>query len=465
MAARLGVLIAIDVVALLLVREILSWMLVAQWPAVEVPGDFRVAGPLSRPGEPASLPFWVAAFVALALTGSYSRYRGLNTPLRLASACILAGIAAALPLSAVVGTRVALAELAVVTAAAWLGLLAARALSERFLGRVWPRDLGAAPAILVGPPDAAHSRAADAVAAPGGDYRIAAHYVADSAAGREGASLPRAIDSLIDLHQADAVVMTEKLPEGQLAPLVASSLDAGCMVLVPPQSVEVEGVRPRLVWHRDQPFLEFATPGLQVAALLTKRITDVVGAAALLLLGLPLIAIIAVAVKLDSHGPVFFSQFRAGLGGQRFRMLKFRTMRVSAEAEKDSLAHLNHTGDIRLFKIPEDPRVTRVGRFLRRWSLDEIPQLWNVLRGDMSLVGPRPFFESDFEAYEEHHFRRLDTKPGITGLWQVSGRSDVVNFEDVVYLDRQYIEQWSFWLDLSILLRTMPSVLRRRGAY
>ena len=146
-------------------------------------------------------------------------------------------------------------------------------------------------------------------------------------------------------------------------------------------------------------------------------------------------------------------------------MHKFRTMRVGADAEKGSLAHLNHTGDSRLFKIPNDPRTTRVGRVLRRWSLDELPQIWNVLRGEMSLVGPRPFFESDMEDYEVHHYRRLGAKPGLTGLWQVSGRSSVVDFEEVVRLDRQYIEQWSIWLDVSILLRTLPAVVRRSGAF
>jgi len=146
-------------------------------------------------------------------------------------------------------------------------------------------------------------------------------------------------------------------------------------------------------------------------------------------------------------------------------MIKFRTMRSGADLEKAHLAHLNQTGDSRLFKIRDDPRTTGVGRFLRRWSLDELPQLVNVLLGEMSLVGPRPFFQTDFEAYEDHHFRRLDAKPGLTGLWQVSGRSEVLDFEDVIYLDRQYIEQWSFWLDISILFRTIPAVLRRTGAF
>ena len=146
-------------------------------------------------------------------------------------------------------------------------------------------------------------------------------------------------------------------------------------------------------------------------------------------------------------------------------MHKFRTMRLGADAEKSSLAHLNHTGDSRFFKIPNDPRVTRVGAFIRRWSLDELPQIWNVLRGEMSLVGPRPFFESDLEDYEAHHYCRLGAKPGLTGLWQVNGRSSLVDFEEVVRLDRQYIEQWSIWLDVSILLQTVPAVVRRSGAF
>ena len=146
-------------------------------------------------------------------------------------------------------------------------------------------------------------------------------------------------------------------------------------------------------------------------------------------------------------------------------ILKFRTMRRGADGEKDGLAHLNQTGDSRLFKIPDDPRVTRVGAFLRRWSLDELPQLVNVFRGEMSLVGPRPFFRQDLHDYQDHHFLRLGTRPGITGLWQVRGRSDINDFEEVVALDREYIDTWSSWLDLKILVMTLPAVFRRRGAY
>jgi len=145
-------------------------------------------------------------------------------------------------------------------------------------------------------------------------------------------------------------------------------------------------------------------------------------------------------------------------------MLKFRTMVNGADAAKPSVAHLNHSGDPRLFKIPNDPRVTAMGRWFRRWSLDELPQLWNVLVGDMSLVGPRPFFPNDLPLYQVHHFSRLGAKPGVSGLWQVSGRSDIVDFEEVVRLDTQYIREWSLLLDFEILLRTIPAVFRREGA-
>jgi lipopolysaccharide/colanic/teichoic acid biosynthesis glycosyltransferase len=145
-------------------------------------------------------------------------------------------------------------------------------------------------------------------------------------------------------------------------------------------------------------------------------------------------------------------------------MRKFRTMRDGADEEKLAVAHLNESRDPRLFKIPNDPRVTRLGAWLRRWSLDELPQLLNVLVGDMSLVGPRPFFETDLAEYQDHHFYRLGAKPGITGLWQVSGRSNVLNFEEVVSFDTRYIQEWSLLLDLQVLFRTIPAVLRNVGA-
>jgi len=225
------------------------------------------------------------------------------------------------------------------------------------------------------------------------------------------------------------------------------------------------GVRSPLSSQYNPLYRAAAAPALSREQVRVKRLVDVIGAAIGLVVLSPLLALLALVVKLDSRGPALFTQTRVGLSGRPFRMLKFRTMREGAEAEKDEIAKLHGCDDPRLFKIPGDPRVTRLGRVIRRWSLDELPQLYNVLAGEMSLVGPRPFFESDLDDYEAHHFRRLSVTPGLTGLWQVSGRSDIVNFEEVVRLDRHYIEHWSLWLDLQILARTLPAVASRRGAY
>jgi lipopolysaccharide/colanic/teichoic acid biosynthesis glycosyltransferase len=197
----------------------------------------------------------------------------------------------------------------------------------------------------------------------------------------------------------------------------------------------------------------------------TKRWLDLIGALVGLVGLAPVFALVAVLVAFDSPGPILFAQTRVGFRGRTFRMLKFRTMRDGADGEKAAVAKLNRGDDTRLFKIPADPRVTRLGRVLRRWSLDELPQLYNILMGEMSFVGPRPFFESDLDDYQAHHFRRLSVPPGLTGLWQVSGRSDIVSFEEVVRLDRYYIEHWSLGLDLRIVARTLPTVISRRGAY
>jgi exopolysaccharide biosynthesis polyprenyl glycosylphosphotransferase len=225
------------------------------------------------------------------------------------------------------------------------------------------------------------------------------------------------------------------------------------------------GVRPSVVWRGPTSLIQVQPPTLKAPQVIAKRCVDVVGSCIALVCTAPLLAAIAIAIRLDSPGPAFFSQERVGLGGRRFRMLKFRTMRDGAEAEKDALRHLSLSGDRRVFKIENDPRISRVGGFLRRWSLDELPQFVNVILGSMSLVGPRPVPEEDFIDYEEHHFRRLGAKPGITGLWQVTGRSAVSSFEEWVRLDTEYIDRWSLWLDIKILLSTLPAVLRRTGAY
>lgn len=197
-------------------------------------------------------------------------------------------------------------------------------------------------------------------------------------------------------------------------------------------------------------------------ALATKRAMDVAGAVAMLLIGLPLWLVIALLVKLDSRGPVLFVQERCGLHGRRFKLYKFRTMYSDAEQRRDALVDLNEVSGP-VFKIRSDPRVTRVGRLLRKTSIDEFPQFVNVLLGHMSLVGPRPPVPREVEDYEMDHLGRLSMRPGITGLWQVSGRSDIP-FEDWVKLDLEYARRWSLRLDFEVLLATIPAVLSARGA-
>jgi len=192
-------------------------------------------------------------------------------------------------------------------------------------------------------------------------------------------------------------------------------------------------------------------------------VLDIVGAGVGLVLLAPLIAVVALAVRLDDGGPVFFRQTRVGRGGTPFEILKFRTMCVDAEERIAELERLDE-GSGPLFKIRQDPRVTRVGCFLRRTSVDELPQLWNVLTGSMSLVGPRPALPREVALYVDFADRRLLATPGITGLWQVNGRSDL-DWADGLRLDLHYVENWSFLQDLVILARTIPSVLRSRGAY
>ncbi|NOZ19801.1 MAG: sugar transferase [Planctomycetes bacterium] len=211
------------------------------------------------------------------------------------------------------------------------------------------------------------------------------------------------------------------------------------------------------------PFLTYSSAPRGAGPLLIKRVMDVTLSLALLILLSPFLALIGLLIKRTSEGPILFRQTRAGLNGREFTLYKFRSMHERAEEEMDRVAALK-TSDGPSFKAKDDPRVTSIGRLLRRFSLDELPQLWNVLKGDMSIVGPRPVPMHEVERYERWQRRRLSMKPGMTCLWQVSGRSDLA-FSQWMKLDLRYIDQWSLWLDLKVLLWTIPAVIRGRGSY
>lgn len=240
---------------------------------------------------------------------------------------------------------------------------------------------------------------------------------------------------------------------------------AGITIRILPTQRELHHPKSVIWMLGDVPCLTIPAPILAGSDFWAKRLFDLVSSTILLSLFSPLYVCLALLIKLDSPGPIFFRQERIGLHGKKFKIWKFRTMVTNAEKLQAALETRNEIKDGVLFKLKDDPRITRIGKFLRRYSLDELPQLFNVLFGEMSLVGPRPLPLRDVERFKKMHFIRQEVLPGITGLWQVSGRSDIDNFDDGVKLDINYIENWSIWLDIKILLQTVQVVFQKKGAY
>ena len=274
------------------------------------------------------------------------------------------------------------------------------------------------------------------------------------------AELPLVLEQV----RPDEVILAEaSLEERAVLEVVEQAHGQGIKVRLAPDTTELLVQRGEYVPGQGAPLFELRPPVLTGWDWAVKRTFDIVVSGLVLILGLPLWALIAVAIKLDSRGPIFFVDRRVGVGERDFGMLKFRTMVAEASSLQSELEAANEAEGA-LFKIRDDPRVTRVGRFLRRFSLDEIPQIVNVLKGEMSLVGPRPLPLRDYRLLEDWHRARYSVLPGMTGLWQISGRSGLT-FDDLVRLDFTYLENWSIWLDITIIARTIPAVITRRGAY
>lgn len=266
----------------------------------------------------------------------------------------------------------------------------------------------------------------------------------------------KAVDEVVFCLPADAMDCVEDYVTrlDQLGVTTRMVLD---LVDFPAHRREIE------LFHDTLPMLTFYSKAFNAPQLMAKRCLDIAGALlGLLLLGL-MLPVTALAIKLESPGPVFFSQIRLGEQGRPFRCWKLRSMLVDAEARKQELLDLNEMNG-QMFKIREDPRVTRVGRFIRKTSIDEFPQFWNVLKGEMSLVGTRPPTPDEVARYEDWHRKRISIRPGITGLWQVSGRNQIQDFDEVARLDIRYVENWSIWLDIKILFQTLWVVTLGRGA-
>jgi exopolysaccharide biosynthesis polyprenyl glycosylphosphotransferase len=272
------------------------------------------------------------------------------------------------------------------------------------------------------------------------------------------------LETILGSERIDEVIIADpEFPQLDAVELVDQCHQRGVRVRLAPSTMEILIHRAEFVPGQSVPLFELGPPVFEGVDFALKRTFDVVGAIVLLVLLSPLLLAIVIAVRVSSRGPIVFRSTRRGIGQRPFQCLKFRTMHTNAEEHQAELEELNEASGA-LFKIRDDPRLTRVGGLLRRFSMDELPQLVNVLRGEMSLVGPRPLPQRDYDMLEDWHRKRYLVLPGITGLWQVSGRSEL-DFDDLVHLDFIYLERWSLALDLTIILKTIPAVLTRRGAY
>jgi exopolysaccharide biosynthesis polyprenyl glycosylphosphotransferase len=445
---------------------------------LEAARDRAVLGPSLAELLRAALPpgylngwqFAPALVLALLVTGNYGPGDRRRDPSRLFVACALA---TALPLWTALWSRgfgpVAL-HYGVTVVLAWFSVLAERLTLDRVLARVYHPTRDATATLFVGAADACARVAATAAFGAGSGFRAVGFVDVHNppAAGALGHLGDFA--TLLATCRAEAVVVCGSLTDAQFQDVVDVAPAAGCELLAVPRIVETTGVQPSLVWREGQALIQLSQPSLRSQQLLLKRLVDVIGAVVGLLIAAPVMLIIAIVIKFDSGGAALFGQERIGIGGRRFRVLKFRTMYHGVpdtahrelvtkmlRGEEASAAQIGSDGQP-AFKLTNDARITRVGRWLRRRSLDELPQLINVLRGEMSLVGPRPPLAYEFEQYEHWQFHRLQVRPGMTGLWQVSGRNRL-SYRQMCELDLDYVRDWSLWLDVKILLKTIPVVL------
>lgn len=269
--------------------------------------------------------------------------------------------------------------------------------------------------------------------------------------------LPR----LLREHFIDEIYFTPEMDRALIMDVAAQARQSGFSVKVVPDLYDGLALGASVTYIGNVPVLQLSSQTTPALQFFLKRALDVCAASFAVIVTSPLMLIAALAIKLDSPGTVIYAAWRVGRKGRRFRCYKFRTMVADADAQKDNLRHMNQRNGA-TFKIANDPRITRVGRVLRKYSIDELPQFFNVLKGDMSVVGPRPHPVDDYEQYRLADLRRLDVLPGITGLWQVSARHDP-SFEKNVMLDIEYIQNWTVWMDLKIILRTVPEIFRGSG--
>lgn len=408
----------------------------------------------------ASLPVLLAVGIAVyAANDLYDRAAERRNPGALIGAvCLWAGL---LTIGSVVYPQSGY-SLGEILFAALIALIidgAARFLYEQGIEWIYRRNSFRIPTLLIGEPD---DRERFKTAMEGSPSRYS--LVAELDLENGGANLPL-LREMLDITQVRSVILAgaERLPDEKFLELLRSLRLRGVALHVVPAALTLLRNRPVLAESAGFPLLEVRYPQLDNTQRALKRLLDVAGSTAGLAALSPLLLATVAAIKLTSPGPVFFMQKRVGADEKIFLCYKFRSMYQDAERRQAELEAQNEA-DGAVFKIKSDPRITPIGEFIRRWSIDELPQLINVLKGEMSLVGPRPLPLRDFERMGELHKRRLAAIPGMTGYWQISGRSDL-SFDDMVRLDLYYIENWSLSFDIKIILKTVGAVLRHEGAY
>ena len=349
-----------------------------------------------------------------------------------------------------------------VLAVTWGVMLLQRRTMTEMLRAIDPRRLESARTLIVGPADDVQRLARERE--EGGGVVPPMFPLSETWPVGTQESMRGLYDAMAE-SATDTIVLVGALTDSALQAVMIAASSAGASVYATRREAFRELNEPSFVLRRAEALALLSRPALVGSQLVMKRALDVVGSFAGLIAVSPLMLLVAVAVRATSKGPVFFRQTRVGLGGDPFQMIKFRTMVHDAEQQQQSLEQANVYSGTPLFKLARDPRLTPIGMFLRRSSLDELPQLFNVLIGEMSLVGPRPAVPAEVAKYKQHHFVRFEVLPGMTGPWQVSGRNAIRDFEDVVRLDASYIRGYTVWKDLAILVRTIPAVLSMKGAY
>lgn len=458
-----AILVVADVVTLAAIFSLVGMLpLDSLIPGMGEGGDAFVRGLI--PHNPVALGRRVTSLLfCLFVTRCYAHTERKQFPARIAAALLL-GLA--LPRWAEIWTSNQPARwllVGLVLAVTWAALLLQRRGFTSALRAIDPRRLDPARTLIVGPSDDVQlltQQSADRPNRPASPTFV----LSDTWPHGTTDSMRELYDVLAD-SDADTIILVGALSDTALQAVMIAASSAGASVYATRRSAFRGLDEPSFVLRRAEPLSLLSRPALVGSQLVLKRSVDVAGAIVVLIVLSPVILLGALAVRLTSRGPVFFRQIRVGLGGDPFVMLKFRTMVHDAELRQAALQESNVYSEDPLFKLAHDPRTTPIGVFLRRSSLDELPQLINVLRGEMSLVGPRPALPSEVSRYKQHHFVRFEVLPGITGPWQVSGRNAIRNFEDVVRLEAGYIRGWTVWKDFAILLRTLPAVLSMKGAF